>query len=158
VGADPTVVAERAIAEGLLEAIDRAGLELAGRRVLLPRGRETRGVLEKGLRERGAEVIPLVLYETRPAPFWERPELRRALERVQVITLASGSAARALRGGLPEGVWNRKRIEWVAACIGPATAEVARAEGFRVEVVAERHTVEGLLEALVRWSASRRPS
>ncbi len=37
------------------------------------------------------------------------------------------------------------------ACIGPTTAEAARALGVRVDVVAEEHTVEGLVEALVKW-------
>jgi uroporphyrinogen-III synthase len=37
------------------------------------------------------------------------------------------------------------------ACIGPSTADAARALGVRVDVVAEEHTVEGLVEALVKW-------
>ncbi|MEX2032915.1 MAG: uroporphyrinogen-III synthase, partial [Dehalococcoidia bacterium] len=34
------------------------------------------------------------------------------------------------------------------ACIGPATAETARAAGLAPDVVAEDHTIEGLMSAL----------
>jgi uroporphyrinogen III methyltransferase/synthase len=39
------------------------------------------------------------------------------------------------------------------ACVGPATAHAAHALGVRVDVVAEEHTIEGLVEALVKWRA-----
>ncbi|MEK6838904.1 MAG: uroporphyrinogen-III synthase, partial [Candidatus Thermoplasmatota archaeon] len=38
----------------------------------------------------------------------------------------------------------------VAACIGPVTAEAARELGFAARVVAEEHTVDGLLTAILR--------
>ena len=34
------------------------------------------------------------------------------------------------------------------ACIGPVTAEVARAHGLAVDVVADPHTIDGLVDAL----------
>jgi uroporphyrinogen-III synthase len=37
----------------------------------------------------------------------------------------------------------------VVACIGPITAETARAAGVHVDVVAEEHTIGGLVAALV---------
>jgi len=37
------------------------------------------------------------------------------------------------------------------ACIGPVTAQTARELGLEPAVVAEEYTIEGLLEALVRW-------
>ncbi|MDQ1364269.1 MAG: hypothetical protein QOG97_3195, partial [Acidimicrobiaceae bacterium] len=35
------------------------------------------------------------------------------------------------------------------ACIGPITAATARAQGFEVDVVADEHSIEGLIDALV---------
>ena len=61
-GIRPDVVAERSVAEGLVEAL--RDLPLEGRRVLLPRGAEGRDVLPDALRERGAEVHIAVLYDT----------------------------------------------------------------------------------------------
>jgi uroporphyrinogen III methyltransferase/synthase len=37
----------------------------------------------------------------------------------------------------------------VVACIGPITAETARAAGLTVDVVAAEHTIDGLVRALV---------
>ena len=37
------------------------------------------------------------------------------------------------------------------ACIDPSTAEVASALGVRVDLVAEKHTIQGLIDALVKW-------
>ena len=37
----------------------------------------------------------------------------------------------------------------VVACIGPVTAETARHRGIKVDVVAKRQTLEGLVDSLV---------
>lgn len=41
----------------------------------------------------------------------------------------------------------------VVACIGPVTADTARHLGLRVDVVAEVHTIDGLVDALVARGA-----
>ena len=41
-----------------------------------------------------------------------------------------------------------------AACIGPVTAETARRRGIRVDTVAERSTIDGLIDAIVAWYRS----
>jgi len=43
------------------------------------------------------------------------------------------------------------------ACIGPVTADTARRHGLRVDVVADSHTVTGLVDALVAHVAGPRP-
>jgi len=42
----------------------------------------------------------------------------------------------------------RRRVPPVVACIGPVTAEAARAAGLSVDVVAAQHSVDGLVAAL----------
>jgi uroporphyrinogen III methyltransferase/synthase len=37
------------------------------------------------------------------------------------------------------------------ACINPSTAEAASALGVRVDLIAEKHTIQGLIDALVKW-------
>ncbi len=37
------------------------------------------------------------------------------------------------------------------ACIDPTTADAACALGVRVDLVAEEHTIEGLIDILVKW-------
>ena len=56
------VVPERSIAEALVEAL--ADFEVAGRPVLVARAAEARDVLPDALRDRGAEVDVVALYET----------------------------------------------------------------------------------------------
>jgi len=41
----------------------------------------------------------------------------------------------------------------VVACIGPTTAEAAGKAGLRVDLVPQEHTVNGLVEALLKWRA-----
>jgi uroporphyrinogen-III synthase len=47
----------------------------------------------------------------------------------------------AVAGDLP--------VPAVVACIGPITADTARAAGLTVDVVAAEHTIDGLVTALV---------
>ena len=39
----------------------------------------------------------------------------------------------------------------VVACIGPVTAATAKEGGLTVDVIADEHTILGLVDALVRW-------
>jgi uroporphyrinogen-III synthase len=60
------------------------------------------------------------------------------------VTFTSGSTARnlvELAGPLDPG-------DAVAACIGPETAEVARSVGLRVDLIADPHTNDGLVQTL----------
>ncbi|MGH2700171.1 MAG: uroporphyrinogen-III C-methyltransferase [Actinomycetota bacterium] len=74
--------------------------------------------------------------------------------RYDVVTFASASATRAfveLVGDPQElGLGVESEPDRLSvACIGPRTAEAARALGFRVDVVAEEHTAQGLNHALI---------
>ncbi len=61
-GIQADIVPERFVAEALIEAL--APVEVEGRRVLIARAAEARDVLPDALRERGAEVDVVALYET----------------------------------------------------------------------------------------------
>jgi len=43
------------------------------------------------------------------------------------------------------------------ACIDPNTAASASALGVRVDLIAETHTIEGLIDALVKWRTHKEP-
>ena len=143
------VLPKRFVAEGLLEALE--GVELRGRRVLVARAAEAREVLPDGLRERGAEVDVLPLYDTVPEPLSD--SAREALTRATYVTFTSSSTVRFfLQGGgvVPEGA----RV----VSIGPVTSATARELGLTVDVEAERHDPVGLVEALTADAAARRVS
>jgi uroporphyrinogen-III synthase len=71
------------------------------------------------------------------------------LRGADAILLASGSAARSLASVLAP------TERTLVVCIGPSTAEAARAAGVRVDVVAEESTGQGMIQALVEHVRER---
>jgi uroporphyrinogen III methyltransferase / synthase len=135
------VVPKRSIAEALVEALAR--LDVSGRPVLIARAAEARDVLPDALRERGAKVDVVPLYET----VAEEPD-RAALKRAQgadYVTFTSSSTVRNLVDAVGELFPRRARV----VSIGPVTSEAAREAGLTVAVEAERHDPDGLVEALL---------
>jgi uroporphyrinogen III methyltransferase / synthase len=135
-GIRPDVVPERSVAEGLAAAL--AGVPV--RRALVARGREGRDVLPDALRQRGAEVDVLVLYETVAEPLDEATA--RAASRADYLTFTSASTVRHFlaAAGPPDG----PRI----ASIGPATTAALREAGLSPAIEADPHTPDGLIEAI----------
>jgi uroporphyrinogen III methyltransferase / synthase len=139
------VVPERFVAEALVEAL--AEVDVAGKRVLVARAAEARDVLPDALRERGAEVDVIALYETvRETPSEEAIEAAQAAD---YVTFTSSSTVR----NLTEALGDRFPAEARIVSIGPVTSESAREAGLNVDVEAERHDVEGLLAALLADAA-----
>jgi uroporphyrinogen III methyltransferase/synthase len=135
------VVPERFVAEALVEEL--AGVDIAGRPVLVARAAEARDVLPDALRERGAEVNVVALYETvREEPPEEAVE---AAQSADYVTFTSSSTVTNLTEALGERFPSAARI----VSIGPITSEAVRAAGLEVHVEAERHDVDGLVEALL---------
>ena len=95
----------------------------------------------------GAAVKSVVAYRT-ITPNGAAKQARAALERgVDATTFTSSSTVRNLLKML-DG--DRRGLECsTIACIGPATADTARELGLRVDMVAETHNVQGLVDALV---------
>ncbi len=145
-GVIPDVVPERFVAEALVE--DLSKLDLNGKPVLIARAAEAREVLPEALRELGAEVDVVALYET----VAERPDpdaIERAAE-ADYVTFTSSSTVRNFTEALPEDIAAGARI----VSIGPVTSEAAREAGLEVHVEAERHDIDGLVEALVADATS----
>jgi uroporphyrinogen III methyltransferase/synthase len=162
------IVPERSLAESLVEALN--GLDI--RRALVATASGARDVLPKALRERGAEVDVLALYET-----VAEPPSRSALERARAadyITFTSASAVRffwdALRArvGHPDSSNftqtpsdSRRAGEAPLApgtrivSIGPVTSTALREHGLEPHVEAIQHDIDGLVEALLADAAAR---
>lgn len=117
-----------------------------GRRILIPRAREARDVLARRLSERGAQVCVLPVYETLPNTDLSQDIGRRIREgRFDAVTFTSSSTVRNLVAAVGADALRGVFV----ACIGPITAETARHLGLTVGVVAEEHTIPGLVRALV---------
>ncbi|HEY3435742.1 MAG TPA: uroporphyrinogen-III synthase [Solirubrobacterales bacterium] len=135
------VVPERFVAEGLIEALEDT--EVSGARVLVARAAEARDVLPDALRERGAEVDVVALYETvREQPGEAEIE---AAQGADYVTFTSSSTVTNLTEALGDRFPKSARI----VSIGPITSEAARTAGLEVDVEAERHDIDGLLAALL---------
>ena len=148
IGIRPDLSPQVYAAQGLIDAFAANGVR-NGRALCLRSdiGRET---LPDGLRKAGLEVDEVVAYRTGMAPD-SSEAAREALcdgpRRVDAVTFTSSSTVTNLAkllGGDIEPINNA-----VVACIGPITAETARGLGIRVDVVAKRQTVEGLVESVV---------
>jgi uroporphyrinogen III methyltransferase / synthase len=139
------VIPERFVAEALVEAL--ADTEVEGKRVLIARAAEARDVLPDALRERGAKVDVVALYETvREQP--DEAEVERAQD-ADYVTFTSSSTVTNLVEALGDRFPKHARV----ISIGPVTSETARAAGLEVAVEAERHDIDGLLDALLADAA-----
>jgi uroporphyrinogen III methyltransferase / synthase len=159
-GVRADVVPARSVAEALVEALE--GVDVEGRRVLIARAAEARDVLPDALRERGAgtEVVPL--YDTVAEPLGR--DALEGLARAHYVTFtASSTVDRLLDSLTAAGVPFPGEARVVS--IGPVTSETAQARGLAVAVEAERHDIDGLVEALVddalrpgSWERSSSPA
>jgi uroporphyrinogen-III synthase len=140
------VVPDRYVAEALVEAL--AGVPV--RRALVARAREARDVLPDALRERGAEVDVLELYETLAEELSPRAlELARTAD---YITFTSSSTVRFFLeagGGAAPSATTR------IVSIGPVTSQTLREHGLAPHVEAPRHDIAGVLEAVLADAATR---
>jgi uroporphyrinogen III methyltransferase/synthase len=148
------VVAERFLAEGLVQALEA----VPARRALLARARGARDVLPEALRERGIEVDVLELYETVAEPL--SAQALRVAREADYITFTSSSTVRffldasaraAGDTGVPgPALDERTRI----VSIGPVTSAALREHDLEPHVEAARHDIEGLVAALLADAAA----
>ncbi|MGD9763501.1 MAG: uroporphyrinogen-III C-methyltransferase [Candidatus Binatia bacterium] len=139
-------------AEAVAEALRAAGI--GGARVLLPRAAVAREVLPAMLRDAGAMVDEVASYRTVRGRA-DQAELRGLLaaRAIDLVTFTSsstvtnflallGADAPALLAAVP------------AACIGPITADTARAAGLKVSIQPATYTTAALTGAIVRHFAA----
>jgi uroporphyrinogen III methyltransferase/synthase len=147
-GIEADVMPEKAVAEALAEALRDTPVE----RALVVRPVEARDALPDALRERGAEVTVLSLYETVPEPL--SPGALAAARGADYVTFTSSSTVRfflAAAGG-EAGLSDTTRI----VSIGPVTTGTLEEHGLPPHVEAQDHDIDGVIDALVSDAASGR--
>jgi len=127
---------------------------LSGQQVLIPRSRIGRPELALTLRRQAANVDDIPFYDTvsdRPS----NEEIRALTRGADVLTFASPSSAvnfAAILAGIGSDATCVELKDVVSssviACIGPTTADQVLSLGFDVDVVAETHTIDGLIQTL----------
>ncbi len=139
------LVPPRFVAESLLEVFPDP--PPGGGRILLARAEQARDVLPDGWRRRGWEVDVVAAYRTDPA----RPDdaARDRVSSADVVTFTSSSTVERFLDAFGPAA-----VPAVVACIGPVTAATAEARGLTVDLVADEHTIPGLVDALRRWAGT----
>ncbi len=144
----PDLVPGTFTTEALARAFPRGeGRVLCARADIAPEG------LEETLAAKGWTPVRVVAYRTR-LPRSLPPDARLALRegRVDAVTFTSASTVRGFVQTVSAVRGNPKVV-----CIGPITARAAREAGLTVAAVARPHTIGGLVQALERAFAPRRP-
>jgi uroporphyrinogen III methyltransferase/synthase len=134
------------------EALARALGEGSGT-VLLPRPERAPRLVIEILEAAGWKTREAVAYVTVPARA-DTPEADEARQgRFDAVAFTSGSTARNFVDVICKpgdiGLSSDHAEGPKVVCIGPVTADVARDLGFRVDAVADVHTIDGLARALV---------
>lgn len=142
-------------AEGLVGALTEEGIR--GKRFLFPRSESGREVLPEEIERRGGEVETVTAYRNEVPGRDEQAARAILADPPDVCTFASPSAFRNFFLQLGEeaavSVLSRSRI----AVIGEVTAEAVEKRRFRVDILPERYTLAGMLEAIARDHRFRTP-
>lgn len=144
-GVRADLVPEEYIAEAIAEGLG----DVQGQRILMLRADIARESLGQILQQRGAQVENIPVYRTVAAQPDEQmlAELEPGMD---IVTLTSASTARSFAQITAGRDWPWLKTV-VIACIGPVTADAARACGLPVAVVADEYTAGGLVQALVDY-------
>jgi uroporphyrinogen III methyltransferase/synthase len=142
-GIEPDIVPDRAVAEGLVEALADVPVE----RALIARAAEGRDVLPHALRARGAHVDTVALYETVAEPLDDAT--RDAASTADYVLFTSASSVRFFVASAGAEALRGPRL----VSIGPATSAALREHRAEPDLEADPHTPDGLVEALLQDAA-----
>lgn len=150
------IVPKKYTAEGVLAELENH--DVSGKAFFIPRAEKARNTLPDGLRRMGARVETAICYRTR-IPEYKPEEIEFFENKVleggaQMIVFTSSSSATnflAICKNAPE-ILRKTDI----ACIGPVTVRTVEKAGFTPSVVAEKHTAEGLADAMRGFFAKQK--
>ncbi|MDQ6659411.1 MAG: uroporphyrinogen-III synthase [Chloroflexota bacterium] len=151
------------VAVALIQDAQQRGEALEGKRILLARAAEARKILITALQQAGAIVDEVPAYYTRTVASDDEQgrEIARLLQNHQldILTFTSSSTVRNFMQWL-RSCEGRERLvtatsQPVIACIGPITSSTARELGLPVHIEAQEFTIDGLIEALLKYEEKK---
>ena len=128
--------------------------DVNGKKILLPRAKIATADLSDGLREKGAQVDDVPLYDTLKVA-GDGDKRRNDIETdllngsIDFVTFTSSSTVTNFLEMFPAHAPTVLLANVKVAVIGPTTQETALARDVRVDVVAKEASVESLVEAIV---------
>lgn len=154
VGLNADLIPPEFVAESLLESLKEKISEFNGLRFLMPRADIARDMLPNALRELGAVVDDIALYNTTcPSNGEDVEQLQQVLltEKIDYITFTSSSTAHNFAQRLEKVLTANPEIlnNIQLASIGPITSEAVLKNFSRVDVEASTFTIDGLISAIL---------
>jgi len=146
IGIHPDFVPARARGSAIAAEMEN----LHGKKILLPRAKIATAALPNGLREKGALVDDVPLYDTVKGAGENRDEIEADLleGRIDFVTFTSSSTVMNFLEMFPAHAPAVLLADARVAVIGPSTEATALDAGVRVDVVAKEATIESLVEAV----------
>ena len=143
----PDFVPEQFVGEQLV-----AGLgDLSGQNILLPRSKRGRPEIAQMLRQKGANLLEIAMYDTIPtepnSDDWAIFDLG-----FDVVTFTSPTSVQHLVDILESENRSVSRLaKKMIASIGPITSQSVKSSDLPVHVEADPHTIDGLLSAIEQY-------
>jgi uroporphyrinogen-III synthase len=128
IGYVPTLVPERSTVQELLKILGK----VEGARILFPRSNRAPHETIQALRTKGARVRVVPLYTTVPVLLSSRTKRDLLTSVYTFLSFKSPSGVQGLMTQLNSS--EKKKVRTIPAiCIGPTTADAARAAGFKIK-------------------------
>jgi uroporphyrinogen-III synthase len=121
-----------------------------GTKVLLPKGNLARDIIAKSLREQGAVVDEIIIYETY-APVESKNKLANLLnnQQLDILTFTSPSTVDHFMEIVHEHGLFDKLAHCKVACIGPVTCKKVTESGLPVHISPDQYTVNDMIECMI---------
>ncbi len=139
--------------EGLAKSLLDQGVE--GRNILIPRAKEGQEYLPETLRGAGAQVVVVPVYQNIPEDS-QAETVRKELGEngIDMVTFTSSSTVSNFIAMLK--VESKEELQQLLAgvkiaAIGPITAKTVVDSGLTVDVEAEEHSVDGLIDVIAHY-------
>lgn len=145
---DVDVTAQHNVAEGLIAALENADT-WKGKKVLIPSAKKTRNLIPMTLKQWGANVQVVTVYETVKPKTIDKSVVSKIVEgNYDCIVFTSSSTFTNFKEMLGLRFWKRVEGKLRAVSIGPVTTETIRSAGIEPLAEAKPHTIDGLIECV----------
>lgn len=133
--------------EGLIGVFKK--MNIKGKNILIVRALQARDVLPQGLKELGACVSVIPAYKTITVD--RKKAADELLAHLDLLTFTSSSCVQGFfKLFSRKNIFSRKN-KFKVASIGPVTSQTARKFGLKVAIEAKQYTLEGLVEAILKY-------